>query len=86
MVPQGTRTQQREVTMPAMGPDKDHANRRGDMIADHILTTLRNDFRLSRPSPDLPLGAKFCGEWDLLEARLRDTVKEMVWVDMCTSF
>jgi len=72
--------------MPVMGPNHDFAMRQGDEAFKEIMTLLEQKYHVSRPHEQLPLGKKFSAQWDELEAKLRETVKEMVWTDHCASF
>ena len=74
--------------MPVMGPNKDYADNLGNAATDAILTLLVGNFGVERPC-DLdvvPMGKKFASEWDEQVNKLREVVKEMVWIDHCASF
>ncbi len=72
--------------MPVMGPNRDHAYEQGDKITDEILALLKEKHHLDCPSPALFLGDKLAVEWMVLAGKLRETIREMVWVDHCASF
>jgi hypothetical protein len=72
--------------MPVSGPNQELAYRQGDEATDRILELLEGTFGASRPHPEMPLGKKLSQEWDELEIKLREIVKEMIWVDHCASW
>lgn len=72
--------------MPVMGPNHDHAMRQGEEAAQAVLLLLKEKYNVERPHEALPLGKKFAAQWDELEAKLRETIKEMVWTDHAASF
>ena len=67
--------------MPVAGPDQNFAYRQGDLATDEILSILKEKYHVDRPHPAMPLGKKFSEDWDQLVAKLRETVRELVWTD-----
>lgn len=67
-----------------MGPTKEEANKRADMIFDELMVTLKKKYRLERPTDYLH--ENIVKGWDAEVARLKEVIRDMVFTDDCANF
>lgn len=72
--------------MPVSGPNKDYAYKVAESVFTDIIQLLESRYNLTRPSEFLPLGEMFTKEWDKEQNKLLEVVKEMVWINHCSSW
>lgn len=73
--------------MPAMGPNQDHAYQQAQQAFQEVLLLLKDKYHVARPiSPLKSLQEKWGQEWDTQNEKLLEALKEMFWLDACSSF
>lgn len=73
--------------MPCTGPNKEHADRIGDEVAEAVLLLLKEKYHATRPTSPLPsFQKKFGADWDVQVQKLHEVMREMIWIDHCSSF
>jgi hypothetical protein len=64
--------------MPCDGPSKEYAYEQGNKIADEILAYLLANHDINRNALAFDSSKK---EWDEQAEKIREAIKEMVWID-----